>query len=55
MNTTPEIVQYVMQERAGQIAQARLERLAACARACRDVSASFAERFSRLLRPVVAR
>jgi hypothetical protein len=54
MHATPEVVRYLLQERSSQIAQARIERLAACARVCREATESLMTRLTRLLRPVVA-
>ena len=50
MNTSTELVRYVQLERTAQIAQSRLERLADCARACRDASTGLIDRLSRVVR-----
>jgi hypothetical protein len=51
MYTTPELANLLQFERDRQIADARLARLAACARACAQAPATLIERIVRLVRP----
>ena len=51
MNTSTDLVHHLQLERIARIQQSHLARLAACAEACRSVSAGLVDRLVRRMRP----